>query len=158
MDDVKEIIDLAKEHMLHDGYHAPIVFVKGAKGKAAVVLESFGDTADKRATDMFYAGALVADKRNVGELELIVFVNEAWMSTNLGVMPSQDPNRVEVLLIDILDTNTQEEQLTMFEVIRDSNRKIVDLKQQALPENGSAKGMLLPAFQKGYQVISPVLN
>jgi hypothetical protein len=158
VDEVKEIIDTAKKLMLRDGYHAPMVFAKGTKSKAVVVLECFGSTADERAKDMLYAGAMVADKRNVGELELIVFVNEAWMGRNVDVLPSLDPKRVEVLMINSLDARTQEEDLIAFEVVRNNQQTVVDLKQVVLPGKGSAKGKLLPAFQKGYEMISPVLN
>lgn len=158
MDDVTSIIDMAKETFLKDGYHAPMVFVQGTKGKSVIVLEEFGATADERTRDMFYAGALSAEKRNVGELDLIVFVNEAWMSMNLEMLPSQDPKRTEVLLINSLDARTQEEQLTMFEVVRNPQGKVTDFKQNELSGHGSVKGTLLPAFQKGYQIISPVHN
>ena len=158
MDEVKEIIDIAKQLMLRDGYHAPMVFAKGTKSKVVVVLESFGNTADERVGDMLNAGAMVADKRNIGELEQIVLVNEAWMSRNVEVMPSQDPKRIEVLVINSLDTSTQEEHLTAFEIVRNPKGQVIDLKQAVLPEKGSAKGTLLTAFQKGYQIVSPVLN
>jgi len=158
VDEVKSITDIAKQLMLHDGYHAPIVFAKGTKSKVFTYLESFGNTALERAKDMLYAGAMVADKHNVGELELIVLVNEAWMSRNPDVLPSHDPKRIEVLLINSLDARTQEEQLIAFEIVRNNQEKDVDLKQIVLPEKVSTKGRLLPAFQKGYQLVSPVLN
>jgi hypothetical protein len=158
VDEVQAITDLAKQHMLRDSYHAPIVFAKGTNGKRAVLLEQFGDTADERVKDMFYAGALLAEKGNIGELELLVFVNEAWMGRNLNILPSQDPNRFEVLLINILDARTQEERLISFDVIRDANDHVIDLNRSDLPETGHPKGKLLPAFQKGYQIISPVHN
>jgi len=158
MDEVKEIVDIAKGLMLRDGYHVPMVFARGTKSKVAVALECFGNTATERAEDMLYAGAMVANKRNVGELELIVFVNEAWMGRNLDVIPSQDPKRIEVLVINSLDTRTQEEDLIAFEIVRNNHHTVVDLKQVILPGKVSAKGKLLPAFQKGYQLVSPVLN
>jgi len=158
MDEIKEVIDIAKQLMLRDGYHAPIIFAKGTKCRAVVALECFGNTADERAKDMLYAGAMVADKHNVGELELIVFVNEAWMGRNVDVMPSLDPKRVEVLVINSLDARTQEEDLIAFEIVRNNQHTVVDLKQYVLPGKVSTKGKLLPAFQKGYQMISPVLN
>ena len=158
MDEVQKIADFAKKIFLRDGYHAPIVIAKGTKGNRVVLLEQFGDTADERVKDMFYAGAMLADKGNIGELELIVFVNEAWMGRNIDIRPSQDPKRIEVLLINSLDARTQEENMLTFEVIRDRNGKAANLKDWKLPDKGSAKGILLPAFQKGYQVISPVHN
>jgi len=158
VDEVQKIADVAKSIFLRDGYHAPIVIAKGTKGGRAVLLEQFGDTADERVKDMFSAGALLAQKANIGELELIVLVNEAWMGRNINVLPSQDPKRIEVLLVNSLDARTQEERLLAFEVIRDPKDKVTDLKENTLPKEGSPKGKLLPAFQKGYQIVSPVHN
>jgi hypothetical protein len=158
VDEVQNIADFAKALFLRDGYQAPIVIVKGTKGGRVVLLEQFGDTADERVKDMFYAGTMLAEKGNIGELELIVLVNEAWMGTTLDVLPSQDPKRIEVLLVNSLDARTQEEGLFAFEVIRDQKNKVTALKENILPRNGSPKGKLLPAFQKGYQVVSPVQN
>ncbi len=156
MDEVQKIADFAKVIFLQDGYHAPIVITKGTKGNRVVLLEQFGDTADERVKDMFYAGAMLAQKGNIGELELIVFVCEGWMGTNINVRPSQDPNRIEVLQIAGLDVRTQEEQVKAFQVNRDPKGTALDLKELIFPEKVEAKGRLLPAFQKGYQIISPV--
>jgi len=158
VDEVQKIADFAKAIFLQDGYHAPIVITKGTKGKRVVLLEQFGDTADERVKDMFYAGAMLADKGNIGELELIVFVNEAWMSRNLDVLPSLDPKRIEVLLVNSLDARTQEEQLLTYEIKRDPKGTVTDLTEMDLPKDGHPKGRLLPAFQKGYQIVSPVHN
>jgi len=158
VDEVKAITDIAKRVFLQDGYHAPTVFVKGTDKKAAIQLVRFGATAGERELDMLNAGTWLACTHNVGELELIVFVSEGWMGTNLEVLPSQDPKRIEVLLINSLDVRTQEEHMLPFEVKRDPKGTVLDLKELVLPETVAAKGILLPAFQKGYQVISPVHN
>ena len=158
MDEVQKIADFAKAIFLQDGYHAPIVIAKGTKSARVVLLEQFGSTADERAKDMFYAGAMLAQKGNIGELELIVFVSEGWMGTNITILPSQDPKRREVLLINSLDTRTQEEHILQYEIKRDPKGQVLDLKELVFPEVVAAKGKLLPAFQKGYQIVSPVHN
>ncbi len=158
MDEVKQIADLARKIFLHDGYHVPMVFVKGTRRKVVLELKRFGATAHEREIDMLNAGTLVACKSNVGELELIVHVCEAWMGTNINILPSQDPKRIEVLLVNSLDARTQEEKLLSFAIKRDPKGKVLDLKELVLPEAVETKGKLLPAFQKGYQIISPVHN
>jgi hypothetical protein len=163
VDDVEEIVQLAKKLMFESGYHEPIVFFKGTEGKGVVALETFGKDADERTKDMLNAGALAGIKRNVGELELIVFVSEAWMGRAIKkeedyILPSSDPKRVEVLIITYLDTATKEQAMRMFEVVRDSQKRIIDLKQNSLPDVDSIKSPLLPAFLKGYQLIRPVTN
>jgi len=158
VDEVKEIADVAKKIFLQDGYHAPMVFVKGTNGKLFFELTNFGATAGERERSMLNAGTLIACKRNVGDLELIILVNEAWMGMNLSLMPSQDPKRIEALLISSLDARTKEERLLIFEVKRDPKGKVLDLKELIFPNTVEAKGWLLPAFLKGYQIISPVHN
>lgn len=158
MDEVKEIADVAKKIFLKDGYHAPMVFVKGTNGKVFFELVNFGETAGARERSMLNAGTLIACKRNVGDLELIILVNEAWMGMNLSLMPSQDPKRIEALLVTSLDARTQEERLLIFEIKRDPKGNILDLKEMVLPEAVETKGILLPAFQRGYQIVSPIYN
>jgi len=158
VDEVKEIADFAKKLFLQDGYHAPIVVAKGTKSVQVVLLEQFGDTADERVKDMFYAGAMLAQKGNIGDLELMIFVCEGWIGTNMNVRPSQDPKRIEALLINSLDARTQEEKLLQFEIKRDPKGTVTDLRELIFPEKVEAKGWLLPAFQKGYQKVSPVHN
>jgi len=158
VDEVKKIAELARQIMLLDGYHAPIVFVEGTKGKVAVLLESFGNTNDERVQDMLKVGIKTAIERNVGELELIVFVSEAWMGTSQDVLPSLDPKRTEMLMITSLDARTQDEDMQGFEVIRDQKDQVINLKDWHQPASGSVKGNLLQAFHKGYQIVRPVLN
>jgi hypothetical protein len=158
VDEVKQITELAKQVFLKDGYHAPMVFVKGTTNKAAIQLAKFGATASERELDMLNTGTWLACKHHVGDLELIVFVSEGWISANVNVLPSLDPNRTEVLQITSLDVRTQEEQFTTFVVKRDPKGTVTDLKELIFPEKVEAKGWLLPAFLKGYRIVSPVHN
>jgi len=158
MDEVKKIVELARKIMLRDGYHGPIVFVEGTEGKVAVQLESFGNTNSERVRDMLKVGIKTAIECHVGELELIVFVNEAWMGTSRDVLPSQDPKRKEMLMIHSLDARTQDEDMQGFEVIRDPKGQVVNLIDWHHPASGGIKGNLLQAFQEGYQTVRPILN
>lgn|GEM_PF-5093261 len=157
MEDVEAIIQFAKKLMLEIGSFQPTIFVKGSTRQVAVEIKGFGTHADKR-EDMLNAGVWVATKYNVGELETLIFVSEAWMGMNMNVMPSQDPKRVEVLIINILNVATQEERMVQFEIVRNKQKKVIDLKEPDLPDGYTVKGMLLPAFQKGYQIVRPVTN
>lgn len=153
----EEIIQFIKKATLDLGRCSPMVFVNGTQGKVAIGMGSFGDTSDKRARDMLNAGVFTAYQHNVGELEKLTYVSEAWMSPFRKdfIRPSKDPNRVETVIINSLDTKTQKETMICFEMVRDPQGKLTDLKQISLPEGGSIEGILLPAFQKGYQMIRP---
>jgi hypothetical protein len=52
VDEVKAIADLARKIFLLDGYHVPLVFVKGTHGKVVLELKQFGATAREREFDM----------------------------------------------------------------------------------------------------------
>jgi len=159
VDDVKAITDIAKRVFLEDGYHNPMVFVKGTRSKVAVEVKNFGDDAYQRELAMLNMGTFVACKSNVGELDLVVIVIEAWMSTDLTMLPSQSPKRIEVLAINFLDVTTQEEKATSFKIIRDNRGKAVELRPyDKSTDFYEVKGHLLPAFVKGYRAVSPVHN
>jgi len=159
VDEVKKIIEIAKQVFLQDGYHAPMVFVKGGKGKVVVEMKNFGGNSYQRELDMLNLGTDVACKYNIGDLDLVVIVTEGWTSTNLTVLPSKDPKRIEVLSINFLDVPAGEEKVTAYRIIRDRFGKAVDLRPlyKSL-DFFEAKGHLLPAFVRGYKVISPVHN
>ena len=66
MDEIlKDIIDVAKRVFLKDGYHAPILFVKGARGKITISFKEFGGTNSERVSAMLNAGRLDAIANSV---------------------------------------------------------------------------------------------
>jgi len=159
MEDVTKIIDLAKEAFLRDGFHKPTVFIKGTNRSVAIEVKNFGDDSSQRELDMLNMGTFVACKSNVGELDIVVIVTEAWMSTDLTMLPSQNPKRIEVLMINFLDMGTQEEKATTFRIIRDKWGKAIELRPINKSQNFyEVEGILLPAFVRGYRAISPVRN
>jgi hypothetical protein len=155
VEDVEKIVRLAKEVMLAAGSHGPTVYLRGSDGKVAIGLEDFGEN---KQLELINAGTWTALKHNVGELQLLIFVCEGWMSQNLGIRPSEDPKRIEVLIINVLDVATQEEQVIQFEIVRNKAKKVIDLREPDVPRTDSVKGRLLPAFQKGYQIVQPTFN
>lgn len=162
MEDVEEIVQFVRKATLEAGACYPTIFVKGSEGKVAIGLEAFGETSDARERHMLNAGSFTAYKHSVGELEKLIFASEAWMSKadekGEFIQPSRDPKRIETLIINCLDVATQEETMIWFEIVRDRQGKLTDLKQMSLPDGISVKGILLPAFQKGYQIVRPVTN
>jgi hypothetical protein len=156
------IIQFVTKVALECGGFEPTVFVQGSHGKVAIELKQFGETADIRESNMLNAGAFTAHKHSVGELEKLIFASEAWMSMadkkGECIQPSKDPKRIETLIINSLDASTQEETMICFEMVRDPKGKLTNLKQTSLSETVSVKGILLPAFQKGYRMIRPVTN
>jgi hypothetical protein len=159
VDEVKKIIEIAKQVFLQDGYHVPMVFIKGDKGKVVVEMKSFGSTSYQRELDMLKLCTDVACEHNVGDLELVVLVSEAWASRTMQTLPSRDPKRIEILSINFLNVGSKEEKATIFQVIRDRWGKAIELRPyDESTDFFEVKGHLLPAFVRGYTVISPVHN
>jgi len=159
VDEVKKIIEIAKQVFLQDGYHAPMVFIKGDKGKVVVEMKNFGSNSYQRELDMLNLGTDVACKHNVGDMDLVVIVSEAWASRTMQMLPSRDPKRIEILSINFLNVGSQEEKASMFQVIRNKWGKAIELRPfDKSTEFFEVKGHILPAFVRGYKVISPVHN
>jgi len=159
VDEVKKIIDIAKEVFLQDGYHAPMVFVKGDKGKVVVEIKNFGNDSYQRELTMLNLGTHVACEQNVGDLDLVVIVSEAWANRTMQMLPSRDPKRIEILSINFLNVGSQEEKAAVFKVIRDRWGKAIELRPyDESTDFFEVKGHILPAFVRRYKVISPVHN
>ncbi len=70
------------------------------------------------------------------------------------VVPSQDPNRVEVLLIDTLTIEGYWSRLTLFEMLRDDEGNLYDLKPLEYPgedEKSVSESPLMDAFVEGFR-------
>jgi hypothetical protein len=102
-----EILTAAKDAMFRFGECAPIVFVRGTKGKSYMPLPE-AETFAERVTIMTQAGRQMAQTGKVGEIEQVIYVFQGWSSPARipFLRPSLDPNRAEVLVISALDANT----------------------------------------------------
>jgi hypothetical protein len=101
---------------------------------------------------MFGTGVKVASEGDLGKLNKVFFVTEAWMSPARQnyVRPSKDPNRIEILLINCLDALTKEQTLEGFEYVRDEKGSLTEIKPLPMPKDIRVEGTLLPAFVAGF--------
>jgi hypothetical protein len=152
MMDVDEIVKLTKEYVTQFGNHPATLFVVGTNSKGGVSFSDFGQDHDQRVRAMAQAGLQVAREKDVGELEQLIFICEAWASPPRKefVRPSRDPNHIEVLLVNTLDVPTDKQELHMFEIERDTKGNVSDLKQVTSPKEGVVASPLLPAFVAGF--------
>ena len=102
------------------------------------------------------AGRALAQSWEVGELRQVAFISEEWMSTGAGrppeLRPSQDPARKEVLLISSLTTKDYRNRVVIFEMARDVNDKLTelrDVRSSGEYDEGHAEPPLLDAFVDG---------
>jgi hypothetical protein len=147
----------AKENTLRDGKHNSLVIIEGSKDllfREIPVLP-----ADVERTQfMRMAGNHEAKSGEAGHLRQVFLVSEGWISLPKegelsNTLPSQDPNRKEVLVVSGLKIQGQVKNIKLFEMIRNDQGKLVDL-QAFLPgikEGEMDHVFLLEAFYEGFQ-------
>ncbi len=148
--DIKEIVQVAKWIALKQGYHAPMLFLDGTIAKAPMILENFPNEHEDKIKYLYVTGKHFSKKHEIGKLNKVFFVMEAWMGTNVAIRPSRDPKRIEVLFIACLDILKNEQTVASLEYVRDRKGNLTELRDFSLPEGVTAESPLLPAFVAGY--------
>ncbi len=112
-----------------------------------------------RAEQLIRLATQLAHSRTVGDIDLVVLVTEAWASPARVpfIIPSQDKNRCEVLVLSSLDGQTKVQTLLLFACIRDRNGVVTDLKPLPVPADVKVEGPLLRAFLTGYRLVTSSL-
>lgn len=156
----EDITQLAVEAALKQGSHSPCMLIDGSKKMMYGGLPHLPDTHEKRMQFMYAAGQVAAISEEVGKLRQVFMISEAWMSTPKEselpkIIPSQDPNRKEVLIISGLDMQKQIKYLKIFEMMRDKDGILIGLTEAmtGIEESDRFDVPLLDAFQQGYQVV-----
>ena len=148
--DMEKIVQVAKWIALKQGYHAPMLFLDGTIAKAPMILEQFPNEHEDKIKYLYVTGKHFSKKHEIGTLNKVFFIMEAWMGTNLAIRPSRDPKRIEVLLIACLDILKNEQTVASLEYVRDRKGNLTELRDFSLPEGVTAESPLLPAFVAGY--------
>jgi len=152
--DMEKIVQVAKWIALKQGYHAPMLFLDGTIAKAPMILEHFPDEHEDKIKYLYVTGKHFSKKHEIGTLNKVFLVMEAWMATiptdEPYIRPSQHPKRTEVLIIACLDTQVKEQTVTILEYRRDAKGNLMELKDMSLPNGMTAESPLLPAFVAGY--------
>lgn len=152
------VAQVAKEATLREGGHAPMIIAEGNINTSAIEIGALGNSHEIRMAQMRAAGYMLGRRATIGNLLQVFFISEGWMSVaNKGRLPatkpSEDPNRVEILLINHLLLKTNATQIVAYEMIRANDDKLVGLRK--LPdmerEGGQAQNFLLNAFIDEYK-------
>ncbi len=151
---LQEVSQQARELISRDGYHVPLLFVEGTK-QTGVALLDLSQASDVRFLYMRTLGQQIARDKRHGDLQQLFMVSEAWMAMSAdGKLPlhrpSQDPHRIEGLIISQLTVAGRKCDLAIFRMVRDSAGQLTDLKAIDLPHAGVAESPLLDAFLEGY--------
>ena len=102
---IEDMAKLAKDVLLVQGEHQPMLYVEGSKQSIPIQITHMPDTASQRAEYLFTLGWATAQQVDIGSLEQVFFVSEAWLNQvksakDRQVLPSQSSQRVEVLIIN----------------------------------------------------------
>lgn len=124
------VVSGAKETLLREGIHTPTLIVEGSSNLITGKLPDMPEKHGAKREYMRSLGQLTAKNGRVGELRQIFFVSEGWIcATNEeasgNVLPSQDPNRKEVLIVCNMQIQENHKYLKMFEILRDNESRIV---------------------------------
>jgi hypothetical protein len=153
----EEATRIAREVALKYGGHVPVLIAEGSRRSFGGQIANFPDTHEDRVRWMLSAGYALAQSGEVGELQQVTFISEGWMSAGEArspeSRPSQDPDRKEVLLVSSLVIKGHRNRLVVFEMGRDADGKLTELKDLQLPgeyEEGRTRTPLLDAFADGF--------
>ena len=156
---LEDIARIAQENALnHDG-HVPTLIIEGSRHSIITPLADFADSYPGRAEQVFLYGLMLARSGQVGTLKQVFFVSEGWMSQAregeaIDRLPSQDPNRIEVLTIANLDVIQEIARLAVFELVRGPEERVTELKRFHQDDEGGQRveSPLLTAFVRGYEI------
>ena len=154
-----EVVANAKDFVLKDGHHTPILIVEGSKNLIVSQIQEMPETHGERMEMMRFIGQAAAKSGRVGKLEQVVFISEGWMSMASEdkppeMRPSEDPKRKEVLIISGLQIKERRKSLKLFEMVRNQNKKVVNLPEISPPhaKDDKVEVPLLDAFAQGFQL------
>jgi len=154
----EEIVSNAKDVILKDGKHVPILIVDGGQGLLIRQLNELPATHQERAELLRFVGMTTAMSGKLKSLNQVFMVSEGWMSLARKdgqpmIPPSQDPDRKEVLIVSGMQLEGNRKHLRLFEILRYGENNGVDL-QELFPDanqNGPVEVPLLEAFVHGFQ-------
>lgn len=126
--DFEEIVSIAKELVLRDGHHVPIIIVEDNRKLITGQISDMPATHGEKVELMRHLGQAAAKSGKVEQLNQVFMVSEGWMSVagegNLSQMrPSKDPNRKEVLIISCINVMDRRKHLKLFEILRGFSNK-----------------------------------
>jgi len=151
---MEKVVQWVKTIVLKTGRHLPTILFSGTERKDVVFLGDLPNHYAEKIICMRDAGRHASARHNVGKLNKVFLIMEAWMVKLENGMPfipaHQLPARVEVLVISCLDMQTQEQTVTTLEYVRDEQGNLIEIKESWLPHGVRAESPLLPAFVAGY--------
>jgi hypothetical protein len=153
-----EVAYRAKELLLRDGQHTPLLLVEGRSGDISIPMTDLSPIYEQRMQQFLTAGYLLAKSGHIGELRQLFFISEAWYSTKGAnklpqLPPSQDPKRKEILMISQLVLHTAQANLLVFEMLRNKRGKLIGIRElHSADDVTEINSPLLKAFVFGFEL------
>ena len=155
----EEVVSNAKEVMFQEGRHVPVVIMDATNNILVSHIPHMPPTHGERVDLMQFLGQVAARSGKVDRLEQVFMISEGWMretndQSQLDLPPSQDPKRIEVLIISGIEIKKHKKRLKLFEIVRDADEKVIGL-EELLPivekQKETVEIPLLEAFVRGFQ-------
>ena len=152
---IEEIISNAKEIMLRDGKHVPVLIMEADNKLVAGQISSLPATHGERVELMRFLGQAAAKSGQVSQLQQVFMVTEGWMNEpSADLRPSEDPNKKEVLIISAIQMKERKKHLKIYEVFRDQYEQVIGMEEFSpdAKDEESVDIPLLDAFVQGFQL------
>ena len=160
---IEQVRKQALDYLLRHGNHPQAVHIFGTKGSTIALLADIPEDGSGKGKALFAAGRKAARAGNIGTLQQMFLVSEAWVSVhmtgNTPIPPSTDPGRKEALVVYGIDVLTKEQRMFLFELVR-SKEGIVRTIQPlgGREEMQAVSNPFLMTFLAGYASWTPVKN
>lgn len=154
--DLETISRIAKETTMANGFHAPTLIVIGGSKLEIIQIPFDGVEAEARHSLMKVMGMAMGTEKRMGELRKLFLVTEGWFGQPENpdkelIPPSEDPNRVEALIIAMLDIQSGRAEMDLFEMQRGPDGDLGKLVSIDLGgDDGQTRAYLLEKFAEGY--------
>ena len=154
---LENVLSLAKELLLEVGEVRPMLIVLGAQAATRIPLEQIPENREQKAKQMLGLGYAVGRDRSLGELRELFILFEGWMSLGSSpapaIMPADDPNRQEVLVITRYQHHPPTTAMTVFRIQRTGEPDNLELErvEEVEGSEGQAQSPLVEAFLYGYE-------
>jgi hypothetical protein len=155
---LEEIVSNAKEIMMRDGKHVPVLIMEADNKIVAGQIPHMPPTHGERVELMRFLGQAAAKSGRVNRLQQVFMVIGGWMSEPREegefIRPSQDPQRKEVLIVSAIQMTERKKHLKVYEVVRDQDKQVTAM-EEFVPEASHETSVdvpLLDAFVQGFQM------
>jgi hypothetical protein len=156
---LEEIISNAKEIMMREGKHVPVLIMEADNKVVAGQIPDMPPTHGERVELMRFLGQAAAKSGRINHLQQVFMVAEGWMSEPREedgklIRPSEDPHKREVLIVSAIQMKEGKIHLKVYEVVRDQDGQVTVMEEfvPETSEEASVEVPLLDAFVQGFQI------